>query len=206
VVGGGEVAARKAEALIERNADVMVVSPAACPQMGHLAATGKLRLLRREYRPEDLDEALLAIAATDDALVNSKVARDARRRRVLVNVVDDADHSDFIVPSSLKRGAMTVAVSTAGTSPALARRIRTRLENILGPEYASLAELVGGVRAELRAGGITVTAETWQQALDLESLLALLREGKDEQARLLLLDNLGVGAARSTEARVGGQS
>jgi precorrin-2 dehydrogenase/sirohydrochlorin ferrochelatase len=105
-------------------------------------------------------------------------------------VADDSENSDFIAPSYTHREGITIAVSTAGRSPALARKIRTRLEKELGDEYASLAHLIGEVRAEVRRQGIRVSGDDWQEALDLDLMMALLRRGDDEKARAVLLDNL----------------
>jgi siroheme synthase-like protein len=151
---------------------------------------GTIVLLERRYRPGDLHGAFLAVAATDDRATNLQVAKEARGETVLVNVVDDAEHSDYIVPSVINRGDITIAVSTAGRSPALARKIRGRLEKEIGPEYAELAVLVGEVRGEARHSGISATADDWQECLDLDALLDLLRCGKRQEARTMLLDGL----------------
>ncbi len=110
----------------------------------------------------------------------------------VVNVVDDAGDSDFILPSYLRRGDVTIAVSSAGRSPALARKIRIRLEEIFGDEYAALAIMISQVRAELRRQGIRVDAETWQKALDLDLLIETLKRGNNKEARNLLLSKLNV--------------
>ena len=101
-----------------------------------------------------------------------------------------SDLSGFIVPSCVRRGEVTIAVSTAGRSPALARKIRTRLEKDFGDEYASLARLIGEVRAEVKRQGVELDGDTWQEALDLDSLTELLRRGDSETARAVLLGNL----------------
>ncbi|OGO16751.1 MAG: hypothetical protein A2Z15_04980 [Chloroflexi bacterium RBG_16_50_11] len=190
VVGGGQVALRKVNALLEAGADVKIISPDLCPELTVLAAAGKLTLEKRPFRPADLNGAFVAVAATDKNDVNLEVARQARRKGILVNVVDDPGNSDFIAPSCLKRGDVTIAVSTAGRSPALARKIRMKLERDFGNEYAVLAQLIAGVRLEIKRRGIKVDGEQWQQALDLDLLLDLLKDGKKEQAANLLLANL----------------
>ncbi|MDO8568021.1 MAG: bifunctional precorrin-2 dehydrogenase/sirohydrochlorin ferrochelatase [Dehalococcoidales bacterium] len=190
VVGGGQVALRKVNALLEDGAIVAVVSPEICPELEKLSDDGKIVVSRRAYKSGDIAGALIAIAATDDRRTNLKVSKDARKAGVLVNVVDDAESSDFIVPSSLRRGDIAVAVSTAGKSPALARKIRTRLEDYFGEEYGSLANLIEDVRAEVKGKGISVDAEDWQKALDLDLLTGLLRQGNGAKARAILLDSL----------------
>ncbi len=190
VVGGGQVALRKVRALLEHGASVEVISPDSCPELGQLAESGEIRVLNRECQAGDLKDAFIAIAATDNSDVNLQVVKEARSKAVLVNVVDDAENSDFIVPSYIRRGDVVIAISTAGRSPALARKIRTRLENDFGEEYASLALLVDEVRTEVKRQGIKVDGDTWQEALDLDLLTDLLRRGDNEKARAILLSNL----------------
>lgn len=191
VIGGGEVALRKITALLGHGAEITVISPQVCAGINELAASGQIRLLRRGYQPGDLTGALLAIAATDDGNINQEVVKEARGQAVLVNVVDDAALSDFIVPSCLHRGDVTVAVSTSGKSPALARKLRLKLEKEMGDEYAALVNLVGEVRAEVQRQGIKVNGDDWEAALDLDLLTGLLRRGNSDQARAHLLNNLG---------------
>ncbi len=109
---------------------------------------------------------------------------------VLINVVDDAEYCDFILPSFVRRGDMTIAVSTAGRSPALARKLRTRLEKEFGEEYAALVRLIDEVRCELKQRGITVDSETWQEALELDLLTGLVKLGQTEKAREILSRHL----------------
>ena len=190
VVGGGAVALRKVKALLEHEASVEVISPELCPELSQLAKSRAIQVLQRNYNGGDLQGAFIAIAATDDGEINNKVAEEARAKGVLVNVVDDSEHSDFIVPSQLRRGDITIAVSTAGKSPALARKIRTKLEKDFGAEYASLALLVDEVRSELKRQGIKINGYGWQEAIDLDVLIELLRAGQNEKAKATLLANL----------------
>jgi len=190
VVGGGQVALRKVKVLLEHGADVKVISPDLCPELVQLAESGEIRSLNREYRTGDLADVFVAIAATDNIDINRQVVAEARSKAVLTNVVDDAENSDFIVPSYLRRGQVTIAVSTAGKSPALARKIRSRLEKELGDEYALLTLLINEVRAEVKREGIKIDGDGWQEALDLDLLLDLLRRGEKEKAKATLLSNL----------------
>jgi len=190
VVGGGEVARRKVRALLERGAIVQVIAPTLDSELSHLANNNTITVLRRNYEPGDLKDALIVIAATTEAETNRKVAMEAKRRGILVNVVDDREQSDFIVPSCLHRGDLTIAVATAGKSPALARKIRTRLESDFGKEYVSLVKLIGEVRSELKRRRVKVNASTWQDALDLNRLTEMIRAGQGEQAKATLLNNL----------------
>ena len=192
VVGGGQVALRKVQALLERGANIEVISPDPCHELDRLAEAEEITVQRKPYQPGDLREALIVIAATDEHAVNLEVAKEAKGEGVLVNVVDDAANSDFIVPSCLRRGDVTIAVSTAGRSPALARKIRTRLEKDWGDEYAALALLIGEVRTELRQLGVKVNGEDWQKALDLDLLTDLIKRGESKQAKAVLIGNLKV--------------
>ncbi len=190
VVGGGQVALRKVKVLLEYGANVEVISPDPSSELRKLAESRKIRVLDREYRVGDLKGALVAIAATNNSEINQQVVKEARRNAVLVNVTDDAENSDFIAASYLRRGGVTIAVCTNGRSPALARKIRIKLERDLGDEYASLTHLIGEVRAEVKRRRIKVDGDAWQEAIDLDLLLELLRRGESEKARAILISNL----------------
>lgn len=193
VVGGGEVAQRKAEALLEAGARVRVIAPSLTPRLAEMAAAGAVEAEPRPYISGDLKGAFLTIAATDNAETNALVTREARRRRVLLNVVDQPRACSFIVPSVVRRGELVLAISTGGLSPALARKVREELEAYLGPEYALLARVVGRVRRRLRHAG--VSPDAWNQALDA-GLLELLRRGEVARAEQRLEEALMVGVAR----------
>ena len=190
VVGGGHVALRKTKTLLDYGADVEVISPDLCPELNRLTETGEIAAQRKLYQSGDLKGALIVIVATDDRSINIEIAKEAKGTGVLVNAVDDPSNSDFIVPSCLRRGDVTLAISTAGRSPALARKIRTRLEKDLVDEYAALALLIDEVRAEIKRLGIKVSGDDWQKALDLNLMIDLLKKGNGEKARELLLSNL----------------
>ncbi|MEK7848331.1 MAG: bifunctional precorrin-2 dehydrogenase/sirohydrochlorin ferrochelatase, partial [Chloroflexota bacterium] len=136
VVGGGEVAQRKVEALVEAGARVRVISPSLSPRLSQLAASGQVGAEPRPYATGALKGAFLAIAATDDPEANRQVVREARRRRVLLNVVDEPRACSFIMPSVVRRGELVLAISTGGLSPALSRKVREDLEAHFGAEYA----------------------------------------------------------------------
>ncbi len=190
VVGGGRVALRKVKVLLEHGADVTVVSPTLCQQLDEMAKASKVTALLKEYEPGDIKDSFLVIAATPDTNTNKKIADEAKRKRILVSVVDNIKHSDFIGPSYFRKGDLTIAISTGGSTPALARKIRARLEDDLTEEYAYLVDLIKEVRSELRKGKIIVSSDYWQKALDLDLLLELLRTGKRDKAKATLLANL----------------
>ena len=136
VVGGGEVANRKARKLLQARARVVVISPEIQPDLESVA----VELHRRPYREGDLEGAYLAFAATNVREVNATVAREAKERGIPVNVADKPSDGDFALPSTLRRGRLQVAVSTGGASPTLARRIREKLEEAFEPEWAGIVE------------------------------------------------------------------
>ena len=142
VVGGGEVANRKARKLLQARARVVVISPDVRPEIESMAA----EVCRRTYREGDLEGAFLAFAATDRREVNAAVAREAREKGIPVNVADDPTEGDFALPSTLRRGRLQVAVSTGGASPTLARRIRRELESAFGFEWAGVVEELSRAR------------------------------------------------------------
>ncbi|UHQ22321.1 siroheme synthase CysG [Lysobacter sp. 5GHs7-4] len=151
VVGGGAVAQRKVEALLDAGAQVRVGAPALQASLVQLAEQGRIRHLPGEFVEQWLDEVWLAIAATDDVAVNRAVAAAGEARRLWVNVVDDAEASSFHVPARIERGPLQIAISSGGGAPMLARHLRERLETQLDPSMADLAELLGRERLRIRA-------------------------------------------------------
>jgi len=149
VVGGGEVAARKVEGLLAAGANIKVISPELTLELQLLVDSDKIAFLPRPYQEGDLEGAFLVIAATDDPAVNQCVWVEAERYGCLVNVVDDPIHSNFILPAVVQRDDLSIAISTGGSSPALARRLRERIEKLIGPEYGVLAGLMAELRPEL---------------------------------------------------------
>ena len=201
VIGGGEVAERKTAQLLVSGADVTLVSPDATPELERIASEGRLRWVRRAYAPGDLAGSWLAVAATDDPAVQRSVHEEAEREKTLLNVVDVADLCGFIAPSIVQRGPVTVAVSTGGASPALARKIRELMGGTQNPphydhdtfcrciEWSDAADALAEVRAELKAQGRSASPEAWQDAMD-EQLLDLVRAGKADEARQRLREAL----------------
>jgi precorrin-2 dehydrogenase / sirohydrochlorin ferrochelatase len=149
VIGGGAVAARKTAALLAAGAAVTAISPQFSPEFMQLAHPAALQLIQRPYQEGDLEGAFLVISATDVPEVNQAVYAEGLRRGCLINVVDDPQHSNFIVPAVVRRGEVQVAVTTGGSSPALARRLREHLERWLRPAYGDLAALLAELRPEL---------------------------------------------------------
>jgi precorrin-2 dehydrogenase/sirohydrochlorin ferrochelatase len=183
VIGGGKVAERKVKGLLGKGALVTVISLSLTQELERLERQGEIKVRRRGYRASDLQGALLAMVATDNKELNRSVAREGRAKGVLINVVDNLRHSDFISPSIIERDDVIVAISTSGRSPALARKLRVELENYLGQEIGALAILLSEVREELKKQGKHPKSSSWQRVLDLPALQAKLRERKLNEIR-----------------------
>jgi precorrin-2 dehydrogenase/sirohydrochlorin ferrochelatase len=149
VVGGGEVGARKVKTLLNCGGVVGVVTPEVVPWLEEKIQEGVVELKGSHYEERQLDKCFLVIAATDDMELNCRIAQDAEKRGLLCNVVDYPQEGNFILPSLVQRGALTVAISTSGKSPALARQLRQDLEQRFGMEYADFLELMGAIRERL---------------------------------------------------------
>ena len=183
VVGGGDVGLEKVEGLLACDADVTLVAPEAHPELVQLSLEGSIRWHRREYADGDLDGCLIAIAATDDTDLNVRVFEDAEARSMLVNVVDGAGTLVANFNSCLaivRTGPLAVAISTAGASPALAKRMKREIGELFGEPYATLAVLLNDARGWAKA-----TLPTYQDRKEFfESIvngepdpIALLRAG-----------------------------
>jgi siroheme synthase-like protein len=184
VIGGGGVAELKVIGLLDAGARVTVISPAATGRLEDLASRGAIQVARRPYRPGDLTGAFLAVAATDDRPVTHAVWQEAEARGVLINAVDDLPHCTFIAPAVHRQGDLTIAVSTAGGSPALAVRLRDRIGRLVGPEYNAFLALLGSFRAEVMARIPDAKARTalWYRIVDSEAI-GLIRAGDIAGAR-----------------------
>jgi precorrin-2 dehydrogenase/sirohydrochlorin ferrochelatase len=194
VIGGGDVAARKVKDLLEAGAHVTVISPSLTPALQGLTDARRIAFINRPYQEGDLSGAFLVIAATNDSNVNQMVWQEAKRCGCLVNVVDDPAHCSFIAPAVLRRGEVAITVSTGGASPALARRLRERLEALIGPEYGDLATLLAELRPKLQSR-YTVEKDRQEAAFRLvdSDLLGIIKnKGIDEarlRARALLIED-----------------
>jgi precorrin-2 dehydrogenase/sirohydrochlorin ferrochelatase len=146
VVGGGEIGLEKVEGLLACDGDVVVVAPEVGPELEALAAEGSIRWEARAYEPSDLEGTFMVIACTDDTDINIGIYEDAERRAMLVNVVDVPPLCNFILPAILRTGPLAIAISTAGASPALAKRMKREIGEQFGDEYATLAVMLNDVR------------------------------------------------------------
>jgi precorrin-2 dehydrogenase / sirohydrochlorin ferrochelatase len=191
VVGGGEIGLEKVEGLLACDGRVVLVAPGAVEELQELAAEGSIEWERREYRAEDLEGTFIAIAATNDTDVNIRVYEDAERRAMLVNVVDVPPLCNFILPAIVRTGPLAIAISTAGASPALAKRIKAQIAEEYGEPYARLAVLLNEAR-----GWAKGTLPTYQdRKAFFEGIVngepdpvELLRRGDEPAVRALIAD------------------
>src|SRR3954452_3448286 len=187
VVGGGEIGLEKVEGLLACDGDVTLISPAAGPELERLADEGSITWERREYGgPADLEAVFIVIACTDDTDTNIRIYEDAERRAMLVNIVDVPPLCNFILPAIVRTGPLAIAISTAGASPALAKRMKAEIGEQFGEEYARLAVMLNDV-----LGWAKGTLPTYQDRKDFfESIvngtpdpIALLRAGDSQAVR-----------------------
>lgn len=185
VVGGGAVAARRAEALLEAGGRVRVVAPALCESLVRLAESGTIEHILAPYAESHLEGIRLAVAATDRPDVNAAVARDATARGILLNDADDPERGDLLFPAVVRRGDLLISVTTLGSSPTVAARIRDELAEAYGPEWAEYLALLREARERVLAE-VEEPSRRGQLLTGIagdESLLALIREGRVAEAR-----------------------
>ena len=183
VVGGGDIGLEKVEGLLACGGSVSLLAPEAHPELEQLAEEGSIEWDRREYAgPEDLEGAFMVIAATNDSEVNIGVYYDAEKRAMLANVVDVPPLCNFILPAIVRTGPLAIAISTAGASPALAKRMKREISDLFGEDYARLAVMLNDVR-----GWAKGTLPTYNDRKDFfEGIvngdpdpIVLLREGRE---------------------------
>ena len=173
----------------QAGARITVISPQVTPSIRTAAQEGHLKWCDREYQEGDLQQAFLAIAATNVRSVNQQISQEAERQNVLLNVVDDAPLCTFITPSIVERGPVTLAISTDGASPALARKLRESLIHDPVLDWADLAGVISQVRSQVKKQGAVVDPQRWQCCLSSQ-LLDLARSGGQERASPKLLSDL----------------
>jgi siroheme synthase-like protein len=190
VIGAQAIREGKVEGLLAAGADdVLVVEPSLDDRFEGVAS---VRAERRAWRPRDLDGALLAVASSDDAATRAAIAREARARGVLVNMIDDIPHCDWAAPAVVRRGDLVLAIGTGGVSPAVARLVREHLEAEFGAEWAEMLRVVGDVRRETLPSlpDLAERGRRWGQALDLDEAAGLIRDGRGPELRELLRERL----------------
>jgi len=185
VIGAGDVSYRKAKSLLEAGGNVKIISPDISESTKNL--DGNVELINREYKEGDLEGAFIAIAATDDADVNTKIAGEAEEKGVLLNIVDKPELCHFYVPSIVKRGNLVVSISTSGKFPALSKKLRKDLEKNFGTEYEKYLELLADARDKV----ISKHADLDKRKLVLKTIaelpiVELIEKGDIEQAKGLI--------------------
>ena len=188
VVGGGRVAQRKVESLLESGAEILVISPELTADLTKRFEQGEIKVLQRPYNKGDLADAWLVIAATGNKTIDEAISTEAKDNRILCNVVDDTQLCSFQVPSLLSQGNLQIAVSTGGASPALAKRIREKLEEEFGVYYEDFLTGISELRSHVKA---KYSQDQEKRRSILESFpetkcLEFLREGKKGEFRELL--------------------
>ena len=185
VVGGGRIAARKIDALLEAGANVHVVAPQLDDDVRAWRDDGRLTVDERAFQSSDLDDAWLATAATDDPSVNRAVFEAGEERRIWVNAADDPDNCSFTLTSVVRQGDLVVTIGTGGRSPALATYLKDHVTQEMGPEWAELLNLLSEAREHHRAQGRSTETLDWKRALD-SGMLELIRDGRTAEAKELL--------------------
>ncbi len=192
VIGGGTIAERKVEALLAAGGEVTLISPELTAALHALEAAGRLTVQQRSYQRGDLEAVALVIAATDDPALQRQIAVDAQQANILCNIVDQPALCSFIVPAVMQQGDLTIAVSTNGASPALAKKIGQDLAEQFGPEYALALRLLRRIRERLRQE--QRSAQDRQRLLTglaASPLLDYLRDRQTDKLNTLLQQTLG---------------
>ncbi len=183
VVGGGKIADRKVQTLLDAGAQVRIVSTDLTAKLRKQARDGVIEVIERAYERGDLKGAAVAIAATNDSHVNHEVYAEAMDQGIPVNVVDDVPYCTFIAPSIVRRGDLLIAISTGGRAPALAVRLRERLEREIGSEYGEMIALLGDLRDHVTVpGDEDERRERWYRVVDSD-VFDLVRSGRMDEAR-----------------------
>ena len=187
VVGGGKIAEGKVDGLLASEARVTVIAPELTSTLQKLVRKKRIQHFARAYQAGDLTGAFMVICATDQPAINHQVWEDANANHQLVNVVDDTPHCNFIAPSILRKGDLTIAISTSGKAPALAVRLKERLQEEIGPQYARFLELAGELREPLsqHVPDFETRKALWYELVDSE-ILDVLARGDETQAREII--------------------
>lgn len=198
VVGGGRVAARKVASLLYCGAQVTVIAPRTCAEIEAMPVT----LLRREYEAGEAGGYRLVITATGLSEVDRAVFQDGESRGVMVNAADDIASCRYFLPSVVRRGDVTVAVSTAGKSPFLATWLRRRLADVVGPEFAKIALVLGAARRELKQAGLSTESADWDSLVD-DSLIAMMAAGRESEVQQRVMEWLDAQMCKSASSAGG---
>lgn len=193
VIGGNRHAKEKVGDLLNAGADVTVIAPELNAELEALAEAGRITALRRGYQAGDLEGAFLVISAAMNSAINARVWEEAAERDILINSIDDVPHCNFIAPSIVRQGDLIISISTSGTAPALAVRLRQCLSRKLGPEYSRFLELVRPLRQQLPKlyPEFQQRRAIWYRVVDSD-VLDLLRQQDDNAARRRIAEITGI--------------
>ena len=189
VIGGGQIAEGKITKLIDSEAKITVISPDATRGIRDAADRGAIKFHERKYKNGDLQDSFLAIAATNDRVVNQEIFEEAEKLGVLLNAVDDPPRCSFIAPSIVKRGPVTLAISTGGASPALARKLRETLTDSRDLEWVDATGVLSKARQVIKDEQVAIDPQRWQCCMTSD-FLALAKSGREDEALEVLLDCL----------------
>lgn len=192
VIGGGAVGTRKVLSLLECGARVTVISPEITDRLKGLSHRGKIKLGLRPFKDSDLEDVFLVIGATDDETLNRRIHKNAEKRGLLCNIADRPEICNFILPAVVRRGSLTISISTSGRSPALAKKLRKDLTLQFGREYNVLLQLMGAIRQKLlnQAHAPEAHKPLFENLLNA-GLIELVRDDRREEINRLLGDVLG---------------
>lgn len=184
IIGGGQVAERKVENLLNYEVNIKLVSPEVENRIREWSRQGIINWIAREFEKADLEGTYLVFVATDDGKVNRRAAELCRQKGIMVNAVDDPPNCDFFIPSIIRHKSLVVAISTEGKSPLFARKLREQLENTITPVYGEFVEMLGEYRSIIKEAipDINKRKVVFQQLIDSD-VLDLLKAGEEEKAR-----------------------
>jgi precorrin-2 dehydrogenase/sirohydrochlorin ferrochelatase len=189
IIGGGQIAEGKISKLLDSGAKIIVISPDATQGIRSFAERGQIELDLRKYQQGDLQGAFLVIAATNDRVVNQEIFEEAEKQGILLNAVDDMPRCSFIAPSIVEKGPVTVAISTGGASPALARKLRENMEVSSALDWADATGVLSKARQIIKDKQIAVDPQRWQCCMT-DELLTMIQAGHENEALDLLMDLL----------------
>ena len=189
IIGGGQIAEGKISKLLDSGAKIIVISPDATQGIRGFAERGQIELDLRKYQEGDLQGAFLAIAATNDRVVNQEIFEEAEKQGILLNAVDDMPRCSFIAPSVVEKGPVTVAISTGGASPALARKLREKMEVSSALDWADATSVLSKARQIIKDKQIAVDPQRWQCCMT-DELLTMIQAGHENEALDQLMDLL----------------
>ena len=189
IIGGGQVAEGKVSKLLDSGAKIIVISPNATQGIRDYADCGQIEYNLRKYQEGDLNGAFLVVAATNDRVVNQEIFEEAEKSGILLNAVDDMPRCSFIAPSIVEKGPITVAISTGGASPALARKLREKLEVSPALDWADATNMLSHARQIIKDKQIALDPQRWQCCMT-DELLTLIQAGHEDEALEILMNRL----------------